>query len=149
LDLVSAWSKERHSEEPLYPKPFAVQPSILTKDYTQRIYKHIIGLAAFEKLIKIPSAAKSVPISQKPKRDRPGLAKGAYVLQPIVDVAPDPDPAPAPSPSPAVYIAPTPAVKSRKRKATEDYEFASMSKKPSTEASKAVQASSRLLLLKK
>jgi len=43
-----------------------------------------------------------VPISQKPKQGRPGLAKGAYVRQPIDDVAP----ASASWPAPVAYITP-------------------------------------------
>ena len=41
------------------------------------ICKHIIGVAAIEKLIKIPNNTKSVPIGKKPKRGRPGATKKA------------------------------------------------------------------------
>ena len=44
--------------------------------------KHIVVLAAFEKLIKIPSTAKSVPIGQKPKQSRPQATWRALVRQP-------------------------------------------------------------------
>ena len=45
------------------------------------ICKHIIGIAAIEKLIKIPCQAKSLPIGAKPKPGRPPAAKKALQLQ--------------------------------------------------------------------
>lgn len=45
--------------------------------------KHNIGLAAHEKIIKIPDVAKNVPISQKRKRGRPSKSKHALEKQPI------------------------------------------------------------------
>ena len=44
--------------------------------------KQIIGLAALEKLIKISSPAKLVPIGQKPKRGCPQATRRALVRQP-------------------------------------------------------------------
>jgi len=77
------------------------------KDY---ICKHIIGCAALEKLIKIPSVAKSVEIGQKPKRGRPKLAKKALQRQePSQPVSPPPVLQPATA-SPVLQPATAPGV---------------------------------------
>ena len=54
--------------------------------------KHIVGIAALEKLIKIPCEAKSVEIGQKPSRGRPAQARKALQHQEPVALVQQPMP---------------------------------------------------------
>ena len=60
--------------------------------FLKYLCKHIVGIAALEKLIKIPCEAKSVEIGQKPSRGRPAQARKALQHQEPVALVQQPMP---------------------------------------------------------
>ena len=71
----STWSTTLNRED--FRKSTCTCPSFF-KHY---ICKHIIGVAAMEKLVVIPCQAKSAPIGEKMNRGRPPAAKKALQRQ--------------------------------------------------------------------
>ena len=69
--------------------------------FNHYICKHIIGVAAMAKIIKIPSTAKTLEIGQKPARGRPPKTKKALERQPL-----------PPPPQPPLPTAPSNSIKS-------------------------------------
>ncbi len=75
--LRGIWCTTLNNEN--YLKSTCTCPSF----FNHYICKHIIGVAAMAKIIKIPSTAKTMDIGQKPARGRPSKTKKALERQPM------------------------------------------------------------------
>ena len=117
------WVTTLNREE--FRKSSCTCPSYLTNF----LCKHIIGIAALQKIVKIPSQAKSVPMGLKPKRGRPTKTKKALQHQDPVVVAAAPPVVVAADPPVVVAVAPPVASKKRKAVDAEPVVAATASKK--------------------